>query len=592
MEKKTKDVKKDSPSSGMVKGGARVFGLVTGDNRFIGMPEAERMGLEVLTNFIDGRKQAEIRLNKEKAVGVYGKVDGQQQQEITEAEDRNMYGENVITPPYTMDLLSELLYKNVTHNACVETKAGDYSYHGWELMQKPELKGVSKAELDEAREEVNTFLNSCVDGLLPIEDLIRDLALDYEALGVCAFEVIRNSKGIVVRLNHIPASTLRVLKVAVTGKTDTQHFVQCRFNKKRYFMPFGGTVSMKDKTFDPLSASYKDFPKLKARGNAIVLNKPYMSRDEESENVKDPRYAATELFWMCRPPRNKSTVYGTPAGVAAYSDILGELRAGYYNLSYFNSKGVPQFAVILENPNPVYAQGAAPRESGEVDPTAAAAAAVEEFFAKNLKTSDRNVLVMEGVGGTKIRFEKLSPDSIDDVMLKYADACRESTRLSHRVPPAALGIIEAANLGSGRESSQMLRYRNHIVTPGQRIFAAMVNTIIKVGLLIPYFEFVFHLMPVDDEQDRRAFKLKEYELGAITPNEYRSETKRQVLSDPSGNDGIGNSLIIRNAQISIASPDGTITTTKPGDATGSPQDTANQDLGNPVNPAAPADVGK
>lgn len=570
--------------------GARVFGIVNGDGKFLDMTQAERDGMKVLTKFLTNKGEAELHFDKSKAIGVYGGIDGQAQQELNEADDRRSFGDDIVETPYNFDLLNELLYRNVTHNSCVETKAGDYAYHGWELMVRPDAKGVNEGVLDAARKEAETFLNSCVDGLLPIEDLVRDLALDYEAIGGCGFEIIRNVKGIVARLNHVPAHTLRVHKNALRN-TPGQHFVQNRFGKRRYFMPFGGTVDIKN-GFDPISADPKDFPKLSMREQFITPKAQKYHRDIEGEITSNIRLTATELFWMARPPRSRSTVYGTPAGAAAYGNMLGELRADYYNLAYFNSKGVPQFAVIMENPNPVYASGASPREDGEMDPTAQAAAAVEEFFAKNLKTADRNVLVMEGVGGTKIRFEKLSPDTIDKTMIDYAEACRESARLAHRVPPAALGIIKAANLGSGREASQMLRYRNHIVTPGQRVFSAIVNTILRVGLLIPYFDFVFHLMPVDDEQERREFKLKEYELGAITPNEYRVETKRALFTDAEGKGDIGDALIVRNAQITLASPDGTVVTTKPGDSAGQDSGGSTQDLGKPVNPASPADVGQ
>lgn len=570
-------------------GYTRVLGIVNGGGNFIDMTEAQKAGMEVLSRHITGKKQAELRFDKTKSVGVYGHIDGQAQQELNEGDDRRAFGDDTIDTPYNFDVLDDLMYRNVTHNACVETKAGDYAYHGWELMQRPDIEGVNEKEIEAARVEAETFLRTCVDGLLPIEDLIRDLALDYESIGSCGFELVRNTKGRVARLNHIPAHSVRVHRNALLG-SPAQHYVQCRFNKKRYFMPFGGTVDIRN-GFDPLTALPEEFPSLKDRDSFLKLKSSFYKRDKINERTRDIRLAATEMYWLARPPKSRSTVYGTPAGAAAYGNMLGELRSDYYNLAYFNSKGVPQFAVIMENPNPVYATGATPRQDGDPDPTAMAANAVQEFFAKKLATSDRNVLVLEGVGGTKIRFERLSPETIDKTMIEYSDACRESIRLAHRVPPAALGIIKASNLGNGRDSSQMLRYRNHIVTPGQRVFSAVVNSILRVGLLIPYFNFSFHLMPVDDEQERREFKLKEFEIGAITPNEYRKETKRELFTDQEGKSDIGDSLIVRNAQIMIASPDGKVITTAPGDAAGEGSGSGT-DIGKPVNPASPADVGQ
>jgi hypothetical protein len=193
------------------------------------------------------------------------------------------------------------------------------------------------------------------------------------------------------------------------------------------------------------------------------------------------------------------------------------------------------------------------------DETAELQAAIEEYFINSLQAADRSVLFLSMLGDAKVRFEKLSETSVDAAFSGYESRLRDKIRMAHRIPPAALGIIETANLGSGSSTSQLERYRDHIVAPGQRMLAAMVNTVIlRAGLLIPYFVFRFKPMEVQSATERSAFLLKEYETGGVTLNEYRKTTGRQKFEG-----AVGNSVFIRNAQISIVGDDG-IETTMPG----------------------------
>jgi hypothetical protein len=111
---------------------------------------------------------------------------------------------------------------------------------------------------------------------------------------------------------------------------------------------------------------------------------------------------------------------------------------------------------------------------------------------------------------------------------------RENIRLSHRVPGAAMGIYETANLGSGRDSTAMERYRDHIVTPGQRLFADVLTKLVRGGLLIPYFKFSFEPMRVEQDTDARKLHLQEFTDGALTLDDYLRETGRPTLPEERG----------------------------------------------------------
>lgn len=535
-------------------------GILTSKGQYLSQSTLADFGLEVMARGLPGGG-AELR-HVQKAANPNDPAMASAR--IPDDASADFSDQNIVKPPHDLELLLELLEKNTTHNACCETKAADYAYNGWQLRLRDGLKdeAVDESVLREARLEAEQFLTCINDSMKSMPDLIYDIALDYEALGICAFEVIRRFDGLISGLHYIPAHTVRVLQYHLRDDLTRAHYVQKRFQKTRYFVPFGRNVVFTDKLFDPQRAPVAKFPAFADRRNAIRLTGSYLARDRVDEMTSKLGDAATELVVITRGPNRRAMSYGTPAGLSAYVTMVGEIQAEAFNLEFFRSKGVPQYAVIFEN---VSHQEVPADEDGEWDESEAAEEAINEYFAKELENADRSVLIIHTADGGKVQFVKLSPETVSEEILNYGKATRESTRLAHRIPPAALGIVEAANLGSGREVSQLMRYRDHIVAPGQRIFAAVVNTIIRAGLLIPYFEFTFDPMPVDDEKSRRDHKLKEFEIGVITPNEYRMETKRlPFTSETEGPDDAGDALYIRNAQLTIVQSSGEFRTTGPG----------------------------
>ena len=290
--------------------------------------------------------------------------------------------------------------------------------------------------------------------------------------------------------------------------------------------------------------------------------------------------AANEFISICRPPNEASTVYGKPAALSAQRSMLGEMLSDEFNINFFRSKGVPQYAVIIK--------GVQSNVDGTVnhDAVASAVAEIEEYFSKHLQNVDRPVLILGTSGGVEFEFKPLSPENIDEVFaLKYPDRCRDRIRMAHRMPPAALGIIETAQLGAGSSSPQLRDYRTHTVRPGQTLFASVVNMMLR-HMGIPYFNFRFLDMPIEDEQEAKKFHLSEFKEGAISTNEYRDETGRATYTSAAGVDDVGDALILRTSQVTIIRPDGqTVQTTSPGDSLSGNETDPREDTETP--PAAP-----
>lgn len=540
-----------------------VVGVMAGDGSLIPRSHLERQGFDLFKSAMDDI----WHLRASKAAG----GNGSQLPPSSEIREDVAQGwlteKQGIPPPYDFDLLYQLTTVNITHATAISTKAGDFAYNGWQLVERPEVRalGISEIEVDRAREEVQDWLVSCVDGSLPIEDLVKDVAWDREAIGSGGFEVRRDVNGFIRALNHIPFHTLRATVHMANGDKNLPWYVHSRFKvQARYFAAFNSTIEFgfkKAVRFDPLRAPIVDFPQLSERKNFLRRIHPFMSRTKEKDKTSKIDDSATEFYMLARPPKTESTIYGQPAAYSAYACMLGQLKADLYNLEFFNAKGVPQYAIIMKNASSQLGYN----QSDDTDSEAEAMAAIREYFQKHLKAADRSTLIISCRKDSDVTFEKLSPDSIDASFLEYEKRCDERIRVAHETPPAAMGIIQTANLGSGRESAQMARYRDHIVSPGQRVFAAVINELIRSALLIPYFRFEFLPMPVDDEASRREFKLSELKQGSISVNEYRRETGRIPFTTTEQGKDFGDALILPTAQVTIIMPSGEIVTTKPGD---------------------------
>ena len=508
------------------------IGIVGGDGSFrpAGWKKSGAYNVPGLSSEKSG--YATTTVMKSSGLGPTTNPDVGKSQQLTQDSVEGLFfdRDGVLEAPWNLTLLQELMLINVIHAAAIETKAADYAYSGWELKRSAEAQALidtnklSEEEVDEAKIVVTQFLNTCFDGG-PVEDMCRDFALQYEALGTAAVEVIRTRGGLIYALDMIPFHTVRFLNQKRREKTGAT-YLQRRFeNKKRFFVALNDTVEYpQNEDFDPLRAPILDFPQgVESTKSFIQLKKKGLVNAQTGAPEAKWEKAATELFHLARRPLTVSEFYGTPAGIQAHSSILAMKRIDDYNLQFFANKGVPQYAITIEGltaPKATLA-GTTGTLQNTPDRVAEMRNTIHEFFEHKLTAANRSVLVSTTFGDAKIKFDKLSAESIEASFAEYEDRMKEMIRLSHRIPGPAMGILETANLGGGRDTAQMTRYRDHIVVPSQRQLATLVNKIVRSGLLIPYFDFHFKAIDLNEEETLREFMLKSFIAGGISLDELR-----------------------------------------------------------------------
>ncbi len=387
-------------------------------------------------------------------------------------------------PPYNLEALAYLLEVNTFHFRCCKTKAIVTAGLGHDFVvpegvddPDPEHKRVLKDFFDSPNEEMTWG------------EILENVLTDFEALGNGYFEVVRNrfGNGAPRAIYHVPAVTMRVRK-------DKRGFIQKRGMKTVYFRNFG-TDPNSLAAFDPRD---RDKPTGRRRRlNEIIHLKNYHPR---------------------------SSYYGLPDFLPALRAIVGNKKAGEFNIQFFENNAVPQYAIIVKGGE--LAKGTRKR--------------IEEYFRTHIKGSAHKTLILELVQeeGEKVDIEikPLSVDIRDSSFRMYRSDNAEEIRVAHGVPGRLIGLTEKGGLGgAGEGTAQQEIFKYHVIEPKQtRLEYRINNFLVKRGFGIRDWELRFKEIDVTDEAKVAEIVQKLVRLGVLTINEGRRQMNQKPLKHPGG----------------------------------------------------------
>lgn len=397
----------------------------------------------------------------------------------------NYETDGVVRPPYDPELLAYFLEINSVHYRCCKAKAADVAGRGYLL------KAVNGQEGNNAnRAVIEEFLASCNNNPeMTLREALEMAWVDYEAVGWLALEITRNGKGIPDGIYWVPAHTVRV-------KKDKSGFVQKRDYRSVFFKHFGD-------------------------------ERPWDIKGQLTEGAADIE-RANELIFI-RNLHPKSSYYGIPDFLPALGAMSGNMAARDYNLDFFENNAVPQYAVIVEN--------------ATVDDTTQKT--IEDYFKQEIKGKGNNhaTLVLgippsdETEAPIKVQFVPLAKEIKDASFRLFKQDNRDEVLCAHGVPPAVVGIIETAHLGSGTGDSQVSNYKDRIVEPRQEILEHRFNkTIIRIGFGIEDWEWKLNDIDTDDEKRNADIDLILFGMASITPNQIRDKRGLEKREDEFGDD--------------------------------------------------------
>jgi phage portal protein BeeE len=135
--------------------------------------------------------------------------------------------------------------------------------------------------------------------------------------------------------------------------------------------------------------------------------------------------------------------------------------------------------------------------------------------------------------GVKMQYAPSGPIELD--FLKGLEWVRQETLSNLQTPPASIGIVESANLGSGTGDSQSKTFLNNAVKPVDRLIMEKFNyLIIRKGFNTNQWKLVLHPASYADDEAVAELEDKRIRNGSSTPNEARiaqGKTKYKGMGD-------------------------------------------------------------
>lgn len=433
--------------------------------------------------------------------------------EIRKRSD-GLKGLREVEPPYSPELMLYFLKVDEVVHRCISVKATDAVARGWSLHPRKEQSltpqsGDEVADSDKLLEgasaeqrEIIDFIDTCNEEVGFVGTLHK-AAMDCEAIGWAAIEVIRGLDMKIKKIAHVPATRVKPL-MGWGGFVE-----ECSDGKKRFYQNFGDKI-----------LSLKTNPLTKEVSKYDPLTDGDLTSSSASWNLVDPITglpttdfftAANEILWVVKP--HPATVYyGVTDSLPAAGHILANVHMREFLRQFFEHNTVPRYAIIIKGAN--------------LDPTVKQA--ILEYFSSHVKGRAHKTMIIPlpvGRSNVEVKFEKLELNTNESWFMEPSKEASHSTRLAHGVSAAVAGFNDSASLGSGKGLAQTEVYKERTVVPLQALWAASVNRLFRLGLGATKLTFELSPLDVKDREAENRVLTAMLDRMVITINEFRAITK-------------------------------------------------------------------
>jgi PBSX family phage portal protein len=329
-----------------------------------------------------------------------------------------------VEPRIRNDALLQFLDWNTWHRRCCVLKALMVAGLGWSVERDGEVVyDVHTGDGDLDDPVVRVLLQpSPDDPTLAFEEFAYRVMLDYWAVGNAYFEVVRDRRGRVAELYHVPARTMR-------RGIDRESYWQVKTRQRR-------------------------FAAFRRRAEAAEAVGGSDLSDAAAQT------AASEIVHLYEyDPLGDD--YGMPGWVGALASMGLDRTVLEFNTRLFQNSMMAHMAIVVEG-------GRLSKEGRD---------AIKRFVrerAQGVENAGRVLLIEDENDRVKVRFEKLNLE-IKDLMLKdVQNHFRDTVIAAHGVPPRLLGVAAPGQLGAtGEVEGQLRTYRETVVRPSQRKLSAL-----------------------------------------------------------------------------------------------------------------------
>lgn len=332
----------------------------------------------------------------------------------------------LVEPPFRLEQLVYLAELHPVHSSALEQKMLDMCGKGWEWSPRDE-----EDPDEDWRDEIDEWFESLAPDDFDMREVIQQVVLDIETTGWGTIEVVRNGQGMVERLYHVPAHTVRAHR-------DGWRLAQVRDNRKVWFRRWGAPLK---------------------NGKAVMVDATTGAVTVQ----KQPDDMANDLL-VIRKPSRRSSWYGIPSYVSSIGWITLSLAARDDNLFFFSNRREPRWAIILSN----LADDPQIQED------------LRRAFVVDLRQPYRNLMIpITGPG--KIEFQKLTDQSaMDGSFADLDERANHQIMVAHRTPAERIANATVGPLGGNIAADANRIYKEAVVMPGQELINARINRFLEV----------------------------------------------------------------------------------------------------------------
>ena len=348
--------------------------------------------------------------------------------------------------------------------------------------------------------------------------------IDRESEGFCCWELVRNIKGEIARVFHMPSVTVRMMsnnlgvcQIKAPSLYDFHGMgvPQDQYGSKKVFFKHIGLPIIMDSRNGRVAGLYN----VKRDGS---LSKSITWYDEKEGKpggpVLDRQYWANEVL-VHRRYSPDNFWYGLPAIIAGLDACVGDRSAANYQEQFFDNNAVPRFAVIFT--------GVSLDEKAKSD--------FDHFFDYDIRNNAHCTMRLELPGGETdpstnvrtepagVKFERLAMEVTDASFRNYRQDNRGQIHVAHRVP---LALSPWSEMSSTNDTLlvDLEIFKSQVIRPIQQEREFLINKhLIKDNFGIDTWEFEFNEIDNIDELKQQQINCGYVNNTIMTINEVRGK---------------------------------------------------------------------
>ncbi len=384
------------------------------------------------------------------------------------------YGLEILEPPLPLNkLVSTPEISNILGQCieAMETNIDGFGYSLVPLVQPPKGGDFPSHVLEEKR-RIHRFFRFC-NPETSFTDIRRATRKDLETTGNAYWELLRNAKGELAGIVHVPSYTVRLTRLD-DEYTDIRYLVlnedneyeELPFRKRfrRYVQIVGGRKVYWKELGDPRM--------IDARTGRVAAT-------DDSNAVP----ANEMLHFKIYSPRSP---YGMPRWAGNLLSVLGSRAAEEINYLYFDNKSVPPLVVLVSGGH--LAEGVRERIETYVEEQLKGRRNFHKILVLEAESADGTPLAMNAARQVRIDLKPLTQLIQQDALfMRYDEMNREKVRSAFRLPPLYVGLARDFNRATAEEARDIAEAQ--VFGPERDAFDFVINRRIFPELGVRYWEF-------------------------------------------------------------------------------------------------------